>query len=79
MGKEAKYKEMYMQKNVRLDKSKTGSDVCLAKYLRISIVHVSCILARVVPLEANRSKPFFFKIKLPPINMLELIASAKPM
>ena len=37
------------------------------------------ILARVVPLVAKRNNPFFFRIKLPPIKMLELIARDKPM
>lgn len=35
--------------------------------------------ARVDPFLANLRSPFFFRIKLPPMKMLELTASAKPM
>lgn len=35
--------------------------------------------ARVDPLRANRRRPFFFRIKLAPINTLELTAKERPM
>lgn len=35
--------------------------------------------ARIDPLRANRRRPFFFRIKLAPINALELTARERPM
>lgn len=35
--------------------------------------------ARIDPLPANRSRPFFFRMKLVPMNALELTASERPM
>ncbi|KAG7224790.1 hypothetical protein INR49_013503 [Caranx melampygus] len=37
------------------------------------------IPARIEPLLANRSRPFFLRMKLAPINTLELTASERPM
>lgn len=35
--------------------------------------------ALVEPLLASRKRPFFFNMKLPPMKIVELTASAKPM
>ena len=44
----------------------------------LPLYNIQHVPARVVPLAASRSKPFFFNIKLPPIKALELMARAKP-
>lgn len=38
-----------------------------------------CLPARGAPLVASFRRPFFFKMKLDPMKMLELTARAKPM
>lgn len=41
--------------------------------------HTQDLPALMEPLRASRRRPFFFKMKLPPMKMLELIASPRPM
>lgn len=62
----AKGKALWVERNML--KNSSGDFACRVRFLP----------ALVMPLSASCKRPFFLSMKLEPIKMLELMASAKP-
>lgn len=75
-------KHVWKHGNRQANKQKKKTEVWVPSRIGVTSIDAqkkAPLPARVDPFLANLRSPFFFRIKLPPMKMLELTASAKPM